>query len=86
MKAIWTSHLRPANKTDFADVVNNSMSKAVVDRLKEILTTDLEMLEIETENKRSYDLASWPYYQAHCNGYMEAIRNVLDLFETDLKE
>lgn len=78
MKAVWTQHLRGEDKKKFEDLIRNSMSKAVVDRFLQILEQDIETLEM---TKLDYDTPSWAYYQAHCNGYKEAVRNIQSLFD-----
>jgi protoporphyrinogen oxidase len=78
MKTVWTQHLRGEDKQKFEDLIRNSMSKAVIDRLMQIIENEVEVQEM---NKLSYDIAAWPYYQAHCNGYKEAMRNIQSLFD-----
>ena len=78
MKTVWTSHLKQGDKKNFEDLIRNSMSKAVVDRLMQIIENEIEVQEM---TKKDYDIAAWPYYQAHCNGYKEAMRNIQSLFD-----
>jgi hypothetical protein len=78
VKTIWTQHLRGEDKKKFEDLIRNSMSKAVVDRLLQIVE---EQIEVREMTKLDYDTSSWAYYQAHCNGYKEAMRDIQNLFD-----
>jgi hypothetical protein len=78
MKTIWTSHLRGEDKKKFEDLIRNSMSKAVVDRLLTIIQDNIESVDMTNSD---YEVASWAYWQAHRNGYKQAMQEIQSLFD-----
>jgi hypothetical protein len=78
MKTIWTQHLHGEEKKKFEDLIRNSISKAVVDRLMQICEDQIAARQM---TQQDYDVHGWAYLQAHCNGYVEAMRDIQNLFE-----
>lgn len=85
MKAVWTSNLTGDDKKKFEDLLKNNISQAIKDRLEVILHNAIEVMDIETESLRQYDKPNWSAYQAHLNGYRQALTMVLDLFDMETK-
>ena len=69
----WTSHLKDKkHKEEFAELVRAAV--AVRERLSQMIDQ-----KVKTHLKPDYELASWPYYQAHTNGYNEALKDIKSL-------
>lgn len=73
---IWTMGVPKDKQQDVINRVNLILEDKVIERLREILISNLETKEQETFD---YDLPNWPYRQAHSNGYREATNDLLNL-------
>ena len=74
---VWTKHLQSdEDKEKFRSYILNSNS--LWDRLADILKDKLP----ETK-EADYDKAAWAYYQAHQNGYEQAIKEILSILPVD---
>ena len=73
------SHLKTQEEKDkFKSYILNSSS--LWDRLRDILKDKLPV-----SKEIDYEKASWSYYQADCNGYTRAMKEVLSLLPIDTK-
>ena len=82
---VWTSHLKnPEHKKLFLEGLGHQFKSPQWQRLAMILKDKIKT----DENKRltGYDDPSWAYKQADHNGYLRAIKEVLELIPTDQKE
>ncbi len=82
MNQYWTSHLTTdEEKEQFANQIRGS--RMVLVRLNQLI----QMQEMEnTKGERSlkaYDSPSWPFLQAHRNGYAAAMNTVKQLITLD---
>lgn len=78
MKEIWTRHLKdPEDKERF----KQSIHKATIDRLNDIVDKMLNDLERAEVNPQNYELPNWDYRQAHNNGYRQALILMKTLLE-----
>lgn len=82
MISAWTDHLKdPGEKERFKNQILGS--KAVLDRLKDMINTvDEDYAEAELSRK-IYDLPNWDYRQADMNGGRRAIRTVSRIIDLD---
>lgn len=79
----WTSHLRndPKAKEDFEKSIRGS--KYILDRVKDILTEDLDAQERAEEDIRLYDNPSWSHKQAYMNGYRKGLKVAIAVVDLD---
>lgn len=77
LSADWTKHLKHGSKEakDFEEYLFNS--HALVERLHTLLLEKLEALDKPSE--KDYECPNWAYLQAHRNGKMEVLRQLLKL-------
>lgn len=75
---VWTKHLKNDEeaKKRFESTLRNSST--LVSRLVEILKEKDNTVASVTN--ADYDNPSWAYSQAHRNGYRQALKDILDLF------
>lgn len=82
MIGAWTKHLSDEkDKQRFQNEILSS--RAVLERLSQILDeleTDVENQELST---RAYDNANWAYRQAHANGTKSTLRKIKTLISLD---
>jgi aspartyl aminopeptidase len=81
VSALWGSK-QARNKSEqdrFNQFLAQTLNGPVVERLKEILERELELLSSQETSLTSYDKAAWAYRQAHLNGKREALKMVIDL-------
>lgn len=81
MHPLWSAHLPDADKAEFEKYVSNS--KALLDRLRELLVRKIESAEKDRIDKGGYENASWPYKQADINGYVRALHEVKQLINLE---
>lgn len=72
---IWTLHLPSADRKQFANHVSVTLEDKTIKRLIDILLDKREQLE----TKFDYSTPSWAYQQAHNNGKVEMIEELLTL-------
>lgn len=75
---IWTSGLPEDQKEAFETYIRNST--VLIDRLTNILKAKGSAVSNKEQSEKDYLLPAWSHLQAHRNGYKEAIRDVLNLF------
>ena len=75
MKTMWLKGLSAKEQAEFKEIFSNS--NFLLDKLRKILYTKLD----NTRKVRitSYDVGSWSHPQAHQNGYIEALTDILTL-------
>ena len=82
MLSKWSEHLKlPKDREDFNKYVLGS--KALLNRLSEILEEKEQSLDYSETALETYDHNNWPYRQAHKNGYRSAIRSIKHLIDPD---
>lgn len=81
MYSRWTQHLNTEEEKDkFKKEILSA--RTVLDRLTTIIREDEEQLDRSESDIRAYNVAAWPYLQAHKNGtrqYMRAVQLYTDL-------
>lgn len=80
MNSKWLGSLKGEDRENFK--LSVLQSKKVLDKLHEMcynMYRDREKIEFT-----DYDSPSWSHRQAHTNGYLEALRDVMKL--TDIKQ
>lgn len=76
----WTKHLKnEKDKEDFSKYVLGS--KALLNRLREILEDKEHSLDYSETALETYDNNNWSYRQAHKNGYRSCIRSIKKLID-----
>jgi len=77
----WIAGLAGQEKED----LRSSMLAALpaFKRLTQLLENKLSEVESRRENRDVYDKAAWPYFQADCNGYQRAIKEMKKLIEVE---
>ena len=82
MQIKWTQHIKdPDEKSKFEALVRNA--KPVLERLRDIVNEDYEVLNKMEISKKVYEIPNWDYKQAHINGYKEHTTNILKLINLD---
>lgn len=86
MISAWTSHLETEEeKQRFKNQVLGS--KAVLDRLAQLLAQREKDMEVIELNTTVYDRPNWDYRQAHNNGFKACLKSITVLLTTlDQKE
>lgn len=78
----WTQHLTTdEEKESFKKEIYSA--KRVLERLRDILNEDEEMLDRSEMDQRTYDMPNWDYRQAHKNGNRQAMRALRLLVDLD---
>lgn len=75
----WTTGKK---KDEFAPAIKGA--REVLDTITKILRKEHDELLKKQQSTALFDHAGWPYEQADANGYMRALRSVIEL--TDLTE
>ncbi len=70
----WTQHLTDHEKEAFKKEVLSA--KRVLERLRDMLDEDMEMIERSECDQRSYGIANWSHLQAHRNGNKQTYTEV----------
>src|SRR5271163_4753084 len=84
MISAWTDHLQsPEDKKRFQDGIKES---PYVNRIRELMTRDLEGLARKERSSKVYENPNWANRQAHANGYMSCLQEYLTLLNLDHKE
>lgn len=77
MKSEWLGSLKGQDREDFKNSV--LASQIVLDKLREIV---YNMHKKDNNSKLvDYDCPSWSHRQAHTNGRLEALSQILELLE-----
>ncbi len=85
MISAWTKHLKTEeDKERFKNQLKGS--KAVLERLQELLDEEKSSLETAEISSKIYDSPNWDYKQAHTNGFKAALKMVSKLITSDPKE
>lgn len=78
----WTDNLpEPRDKSDFEKQIMGS--KSVLDRLNEILQSEVAALDRSEVNMKTFDTPNWAYIQAFKNGYRAAFNLIQMLISLD---
>lgn len=72
---IWTIHLPQDKRKEFASHVSTCLEDKTIKRLIAIL----EEKEFELQTKFDYSVPNWAFQQAHNNGKIEMIEEILTL-------
>ena len=78
---VWSLHLPQDKRKEFSQAVSVYLEDRVTKRFIEMLLDKKNSLE----TKFDYDTPNWPYRQAHANGYVEAIEDILTLITKEDK-
>ncbi len=82
MITAWTKHLKTEEeKQRFQNQFQGS--KAVLERLQELLDEEKTGLETAEISPKIYDSPNWDYKQAHTNGFKAALKMVSILINPD---
>lgn len=84
MKTTWTAGLKPDAKKEIVEDFNSV--PALRARLISILEKKIRSNGTEKQKPENYALASWPMFQADGIGYERALREVINLLESDSVE
>ncbi len=77
----WICHLKAEAKADFSKKVTAALrSDKVIGRLRTLLKLKVETT---TTSERDFESAAWPYLRAYKDGRQEALREILELMETN---
>jgi hypothetical protein len=74
-----SSHLKGEEKEKFEELWRHQTM--IRHRLEDILTQKIEAAERERISEKAYAQASWPYKQADSNGFIRALKDVLQLIK-----
>lgn len=82
MNQYWTSHLdTPEEKQRFINQLHGS--KEVLDRLLQLISMQEATLGQSERSIKAYESPSWPFLQAHRNGYSSAMNAIKTLLTLD---
>lgn len=82
MLTVWTSHLKDAEeKANFEREVLSA--KRVLERLRDILTSNVQGIERAERSTKAYDSPNWEYRTAHVNGYKGHYEDVMTITNLD---
>lgn len=79
LSTTWFKHLPKDEQDEFAELVRSNTR--VLSRLLDILTENLDTLEIKEVKEDTYRDPSWAFYQAHLNGKRAAYKEIRKLLE-----
>ena len=79
MNSKWTAGLSDQEKKDLRASIQAALP--AFERLSKLLEDKLQSVETERLGRDKYDKSSWPYFQADCNGYQRAIKELIKLIE-----
>lgn len=85
MISAWTKHLKTDEEKDRLKT-HILGSKPVLNRLKELVSEELDGLDQRELNDKIYDLPNWDYRQAHGNGYRQAMKVINKIITLDQEE
>lgn len=78
----WTDNLKTdEEKARFKNSVLGS--KAVLERLDDILNEMKEDSDNKERNTKTYEIPNWDYRQAHINGFMDCLHKVRFIINLD---
>lgn len=85
MLSVWTKHLKDKNEIErFQSSVLGS--KAVMERLAQIMKEEVEKLDRSETDPKSYDTPGWQFKQAHKNGFRQYHQILEKLTNLDQKD
>lgn len=79
MNTKWMAGLSDQEKKDLKASIQ--AASPAFKRLTTLLENKLQSVEGERLGRDKYDKSSWPYFQADCNGYQRAIKELIKLIE-----
>lgn len=78
----WTQHLKdPEEKQRFLNEIQGS--KSVLERLKQLMDEEELILNRSEMDPSCYNVPSWSHFQAHKNGYRQALFKHKKLIDLD---
>ncbi len=81
MDTKWASHLskKPIEQEEFKNYIKASIP--VLNRLREILTKDLEQSSREQKKVDHFDTPNWELRQVDCNATQRTLEKIINLLE-----
>lgn len=77
LSTVWLAGTPKELHDKLTGQVNVVLEDKVIDRLRQILQEKIETKETIFD----YSIPNWPYRQAHNNGYVEAMNEVLTILQ-----
>jgi hypothetical protein len=77
--ALWTNGLNDKEKAEFIAAYNGA--QPVLKRLLHLIEYEVSIIEREKIDKKAYELASWPMYQADSIGSLRALKKIKGLIK-----
>jgi hypothetical protein len=78
----WTQHLKTEEeKTNFRRQIMSA--SPVLDRLRDIIKSEQDAVEMSTMDIKSFDHPNWPYFRASKDGYKTACEFLRKLVDID---
>jgi phage terminase large subunit-like protein len=75
---VWTAHLKdPAHRAKFLEDLSYQFQTHTLKRFIEII--EQKRAAKEKDRINDYESPAWPYQQAHFNGYIQALTELLQL-------
>lgn len=81
MNSKWLASLTNQEKEDLKASILAALP--AFKRLTVLLENKLSENETRRESRDVYDKSAWPYFQADCNGYQRAIKEMIKLIEVE---
>ena len=86
MKTEWYKGVRDNSELKAERRVQIATASRAFEILTGILEDKIKSKDTERNSVESYELSSYPYYQADCSGYVRALREVQRLIDLQDKE
>jgi hypothetical protein len=78
----WTQHLKdPEEKQRFVNEILSS--KHVLEHLMALLDEEEKVLNRSEIEPTAYNVPSWPYFQAHKNGFRQCLYKIKKIIDLD---
>ncbi len=77
----WTAHLKEEEKDAFQNRVWRS--KDVLDRVNQLIESEIKAIDDTERDPKAYDNPSWPYKQAFKNGMRSGLSIIKQLVDLD---
>lgn len=74
----WTKHIRNQKEREQLEATIRA-SRTALDRLKQIIEEEVELLNNQEASPNDFTDAAWAFKQAHRNGQRAFAKSVLDL-------
>ena len=79
LPGLWLQNLPQEQKEATAKVLRHSINGVLPTRLREILQHKIKEITSNELRTEVFDNPNWAYKQAHSNGMIKALTNILDL-------